>query len=303
VRILVTGVSGQVGSALLQTLRPHGTLVPTDRAVLDLTRPAELATRLATLAPDVIVNPAAYTAVDRAEDDRDTAFAVNGESPGVMARWAAERKIPFIHFSTNYVFDGSSTRPWHEDDPTGPLNMYGSSKLAGEQAVQRAGGPHLIVRTSWLYAAQGTNFLRTIVRLAAEREELRIVADQFGAPTSAAWVAEAISRIFAGNPSDLAAKFEAAGHKINIAAGGETSWHGFAHAIVEGLKRRGAAVKTRSVVPIQTKEYRVKAPRPKNSRLDLARMVAIFQIAPVAWDILLERELDQLIALSKSSEC
>jgi dTDP-4-dehydrorhamnose reductase len=299
VRILVTGVTGQVGSALMRSLRPHGELVPADRAVLDLTNPRELASRLDALRPDVIVNPAAYTAVDRAEDEPDIAFVVNGESPRVIARWAADHGTPLIHFSTDYVYDGSGTRPWREDDPTSPLSVYGASKLAGEQAIHAAGGPRLIVRTSWIYAAEGSNFLRTIVRLAAEREELRIVADQVGAPTSAAFIAEAISRIFACNASNLAVAFERAAHKVNVTAAGETSWHGFATAIVGGLKQRGRPLKARSVMPIETKDYPVKARRPQNSRLDLGRLTERFEVKPPAWESLLDRELDYLISLRK----
>jgi dTDP-4-dehydrorhamnose reductase len=292
-RVLVTGITGQVGSALLQSLAPHAELVAADRAALDLTRPGALASRLDAMRPDVIVNPAAYTAVDRAEDERDIAFVVNGESPGVMARWAAARKVPLIHFSTDYAFDGSGSRPWQEDDPTGPLNVYGASKLAGEKAVHQAGGVRLIVRTSWVYAAHGNNFLRTIIRLAQERDELSIVADQIGAPTSAAWIAEAVGQIFAGQQSDFTAAFERASHSVNIAAAGETSWHGFASAILQGLRQRSSPVKTKSIVPIETKNYPVKAPRPQNSRLDISRMTELFQITPVRWERLLERELDR----------
>ena len=250
-RILVTGVAGQVGGALMQVLGPYGTLVPADRATLDLSRPAELGARLDRLQPDVIVNPAAYTAVDNAEDERDLAFTVNGTSPGTIARWAADHGVPLIHFSTDYVFDGSGTRPWQEDDPARPLSVYGASKLAGEEAVRNAAGPHLIVRTSWVYAARGRNFLRTIARLAVEREELRIVADQHGAPTSAACIADAISRIFARSP-DLPDAFARVNGRVHVAATGETSWHGFAVAIVDGLRRRGIAVKAGSIIPIGT---------------------------------------------------
>lgn len=298
-RILVTGITGQVGSALLRSLRPYGELLPADRAVLDLSKPAELVSRLESLRPDVIVNAAAYTAVDRAEDERDLAFIVNGESPGEIARWAAVHRTPLIHFSTDYVFDGTGTRPWREDDPTGPLSAYGASKLIGEQMIRRAGGPHLIARTSWVYAAQGANFLRTIAKLAAEREELRIVADQVGAPTPAAWIGEVVSRIFAREFFDLAGAFKKVGHNINMAAAGETSWHGFAQAIVTGLKRRGQAVKA-SVAPIESKDYPVRATRPKNSRLDLSRLSTAFQIEPPGWDVLLERELDLLAATLKT---
>ena len=298
-RILITGVTGQVGSALLRSLQPFGTLVPADRSALDLSKPNALASQLDALRPDVIVNPAAYTAVDRAEDERELAFAINGESPGVIARWAADRRVPLVHFSTDYVFDGSGTRPWREDDQSGPLSVYGASKLAGEQAIHKAAGVRLIVRTSWVYAAQGTNFLRTIARLAGEREELRIVADQVGAPTSAACIAEALSRIMAQELPTLGAAFERARHSVNVTASGSTSWHGFATAIVDGLKRRGVVVKTRSVVPIATRDYPVKATRPHNSRLDLSRLKENFQIVPAAWDVLLDQELDRLLAERK----
>jgi dTDP-4-dehydrorhamnose reductase len=300
VRILITGVTGQVGSALMRSLEPHGTLVPADRAALDLAKPNELASRLDAMRPDLIVNPAAYTAVDRAEDERELAFVINGESPGVIARWAAKHGTPLVHFSTDYAFDGSGTRPWREDDQTGPLSVYGASKLAGEQAIHKAAGPRLIVRTSWVYAAQGANFLRTIARLAGEREELRIGADQVGAPTSAACIAEVLARIIAQGLPNLGAAFERAGHSVNVAASGETSWHGFAKAIVEGLKHRGAEVKTRSIMPIETKDYPVKATRPRNSRLDLSRLSEVFRIVPAAWTVLLDREIDQMLAEHKS---
>ena len=293
-RILVTGVSGQVGSALLRSLRPLGELLPANRAVLDLASPADLGARLDQLRPELIVNPAAYTAVDRAEDERDLAFAVNGESPGLIARWAADHGIPLVHFSTDYVFDGSGTRPWREDDVAAPLNVYGESKFAGEQAVAKAGGAHLIVRTSWVYAAQGSNFLRTIARLAAEREQLSIVADQIGAPTSAAWIASVLEKILVANLSGLPAVFDSAGHKLHVAAGGRTSWHGFATAIVEGLNRRGPPVKTKSLIPIEAKDYPTKAQRPYNSRMDMSRLTDIFGVTPEAWETLLDRELDQL---------
>ena len=282
----------------MRSLQPHGTLVPADRTALDLTKPHELASRLDALRPDIIVNPAAYTAVDRAEDEREIAFIVNGESPSAMARWAADHGVPLVHFSTDYVFDGGGTRPWREDDPTGPLGVYGASKLAGERAIHRAGGPRLVVRTSWVYAAKGANFLRTIARLAGEREELRIVADQIGAPTSAPWIAETLASIFKRELPDLTAAFERASHSVNIAAAGETSWHGFAQAIVDSLKRRGVTTKTRSVVPISTKDYPVKAVRPQNSRLDLSRLKEIFQITPMAWDALLEFEIDRMLSPS-----
>jgi dTDP-4-dehydrorhamnose reductase len=296
VRILVTGISGQVGAAIVPRLAGLGEVIAADRSVLDLSRPREIAGILDELNPHLIVNPAAYTAVDRAEDERDLAFLVNAAAPQALAQWAANRDVPLVHFSTDYVFDGSGERPWREDDPVGPLSAYGASKLAGEDAIRGAAGPHLIVRTSWVYAASGVNFLRTIVRLARERDELRIVADQVGSPTSAASIAGALAEIFRAHCTDLSTAFAAANGLVHLTAGGETSWHGFAGAIVTGLKQRGVPVATRRVIPITTQEYPTKAVRPLNSRLDLSRLGRAFGIAPQGWQAPLEAELDQLAA-------
>lgn len=293
-RILITGVSGQIGGAIYRRFGGLATIIAADRGLLDLGRPNGLPAQLDALAPDAIVNPAAYTAVDRAEDERETAFTVNATSPGVLANWAASRGVPLVHFSTDYVFDGSGDRPWREDDPVGPLSAYGASKLAGEEAIQSVDGPHLIVRTSWIYAARGSNFLGTISRLAREREELKVVADQVGAPTSASFIAEALATIVGQNLSDLPSAFAAAGKKIHLAAAGHTSWHGFAVAIIEGLRRRGAQLACKHVVPIATKDYATKAVRPLNSRLDLSRLKNIFKLDPKPWEALLETELDVL---------
>ena len=295
-RILVTGVSGQVGGALVERLRSGGTIIAADRTLLDLARSDEIPAALDRMAPDLIINPAAYTAVDRAEDEAALAFRVNGEAPGALARWAAGRAVPLMHFSTDYVFDGSGARPWREDDPTGPLSVYGASKLAGEDAVRAAGPPHLVIRTSWVYAAQGANFLRTIARLARERAELRIVADQFGAPTSAALIADAVSRIVATNGAALAERFAAAGGLVHMTASGETNWHGFATAIVDGLKARGVALAATRVTPIATADYPTKARRPANSRLDLTRLRHAFGVTTPPWDDALKPELDLLAA-------
>jgi dTDP-4-dehydrorhamnose reductase len=293
-RILVTGVTGQVGGALVERLRSLGSIVAADRAMLDLARPEEIRPALDRIAPDLIINPAAYTAVDRAEEEADLAFRVNAEAPGAIARWAAGRGVPLIHFSTDYVFDGGGFRPWREGDPTGPLSVYGASKLAGEDAVRAAGGAHLVIRTSWVYAAEGANFLRTIGRLARERAELRIVADQFGAPTSAALIADAVSPIVATKGTALADRFAAAGGLVHIAASGETSWHGFAAAIVDGLRTRGVALAATRVTPIATADYPTKARRPANSRLDLTRLKQAFGIETLQWQDALARELDRL---------
>jgi dTDP-4-dehydrorhamnose reductase len=184
-RILLTGASGQVGGALRQPLGQIGEVLTPDRSMLDLSRSLSLPPVLDELSPDLIINPAAYTAVDLAEDELEFAYRVNAEAPRIIARWASKRGIPMVHFSTDYVFNGSGDRPWREDDPTDPLSVYGATKLAGEVAVREAAGCHLIIRTSWVFASRGKNFLTTISRLALERPTLRIVADQIGAPTSA----------------------------------------------------------------------------------------------------------------------
>ncbi|WP_428681723.1 dTDP-4-dehydrorhamnose reductase [Reyranella sp.] len=294
-RILLTGVSGQVGSALVPRLSAFGTVIPADRMLIDMTKLGGIAARLDELAPDVIVNPAAYTAVDKAEDDRDTAFQVNEAAPRALARWAAATRVPLIHFSTDYVFDGSGTTPWKETDSPSPLSVYGASKLAGELAIRDAGGPHLIVRTSWVYAPTGTNFLRTIMRLAKEREELRIVADQFGAPTSAAMIAGAIAQMFA-DPRGIAEVVARGSGLVHLAASDSTSWHRFAAAIIGELQARGAAVKTTRVVPIATSEYPVRAQRPLNSRLDLTKLSQTFGISMPHWSHGLKAAIDEVYA-------
>jgi dTDP-4-dehydrorhamnose reductase len=294
VRILITGVSGQVGSALMRRLRSLGSLLPTDRSALDLSKPVGIAARLDALKPDVIINPAAYTAVDKAEDERDTAFAVNAEAPAAIAQWAAKRGAPLVHFSTDYVFAGDGETPWREEDPAAPLNIYGASKLAGENAIRAAGGPHLIVRTEWVYAATGANFLRTIARLARERHELRIVADQVGSPTSAAGLADMLAEMVQANSPDLAGAFAKAGGIVHMTAAGYASWHDFATAIVAGLKARGVALKVERIVPVTTADYPTRAPRPRNSRFDLTRLRDVLDIAPPRWKTLLEAELDAL---------
>ncbi|MBR0694159.1 dTDP-4-dehydrorhamnose reductase [Bradyrhizobium lablabi] len=297
-RVLVTGSAGQVGGALLPLVENQAVVLAPSRQDFDLSRPADLPDRLSALKPDLIINPAAYTVVDRAEDESELAFRINAEAPGAIAEWAARHRVPFLHFSTDYVFDGSGAAPWREDGPTGPLSVYGASKLAGEEAVKSAGGPHLIVRTSWVYAAKGANFLRTIARLAAEREELRIVDDQIGAPTSAHAIAHAVCTILPPGFEDVGAALEKRGGIVNIVCAGETSWYGFAVAIVAGLRSRGANLRVERILPIGSAEFPAKAKRPFNSRLDLTRLRHAFGVSMPSWQQALDRELDLIRELA-----
>ena len=296
-RILLTGTQGQVGSALLPLLQGRHTVVAPLRDEFDLSLPDTLPAKLDALGPDLIVNPAAYTAVDKAEDEAATAFLINGDAPGIMARWAAARGVPMVHFSTDYVFAGGGDRAWREDDPTGPLSVYGRSKLVGEDAIRKAGGPHLIVRTAWVYAAQGANFMRTMIRLARERDSLRVVADQFGTPTSARTIASTLVQILNDSEAVLPSAFARTNGLVHLTNSGSTNWHGFASAIMDGLRSRGVTLKAGEVVPIATSDYPIKATRPANSRLDLMRLKEVFGIEPPAWQLALAEELDAFIRL------
>jgi len=300
-RILLTGTNGQVGGALQPLLAKHGVIIAPSRAEFDLSKPETLAEALYSFKPDLIINPAAYTAVDRAEDERALGFLVNAKAPEAIAKWAAQRCVPLIQFSTDYVFDGSGDKPWREDSPTRPLSVYGASKLAGDTAVQAAGGPHLIARTSWVYAASGANFLRTISRLAGERKELRIVADQIGAPTTASVIADAIASIVQSDLSNLERLFARNGGVVNLVCNGETSWHGFASAIVAGLKSRGVRLAVETIIPITTADFPTKATRPVNSRLDLSRLKNQFGVTTPAWQDALIPELDKFVSLQSVS--
>jgi dTDP-4-dehydrorhamnose reductase len=293
-RILVTGVSGQVGGALVPRLQKFGAVIPVDVDTLDFAKPDLLAGILDRISPDFIVNPAAYTAVDQAEDERELAMAVNALAPGVIARWAAHHAVPFIHFSTDYVFSGAGDRPWCEDDEPGPLSVYGATKLAGDHAIREAGGLSLVLRTSWVYSARGRNFLRTIARLAQERKELRIVDDQVGAPTTAAVLVDAVASMLARGLDDFRQRCAQATGIVHIAASGETSWHGFACAIVDGLRARGVHLAVERITPIRTDEYPAKAKRPHNSRLDQTKLRRVFGLAPISWQAALAPELDAL---------
>jgi dTDP-4-dehydrorhamnose reductase len=273
-------------------LQGLGTLIPVDKTILDFTKLSAIAETLDRLAPDLVVNPAAYTAVDKAEDEPALAMRVNGEAPGVLGHWAMRHDVPLIHFSTDYVYAGTGRTPWREDDEARPLSVYGLSKLAGENEVRKSGCCFLIVRTCWVYGAQGKNFLRTILRLAQERKELRIVSDQVGAPTSAAVIADTVRGMIVDGLDCFRNRSAQANGLVHVAASGVTSWHGFACAIVEGLKHRGVSLAVEDVIPIRTDEYPTRAKRPHNSRLDLTRLQTVLGIRPRHWQTALEPELD-----------
>lgn len=262
-RVVVTGVSGQVGGSLMALPPPPGvTFVPAGRGVLDLSCPRGVAAALAALAPDAVINCAAHTAVDRAEGEAPLAFAINAEAAGEIAAACAARGAPMVQLSTDYVFDGCKAGPWLRTDPVAPLGVYGASKEAGERAVRAACPRHLIFRTAWVYAARGHNFARTMLRLGAERDELRVVADQTGCPTAAPDLAAALAALV----PRLARGEELPWGTWHLAGQEATTWHGFAEAIFDcAAPIWGRRPK---VVPITTAEYPTPTPRPRNSALD-----------------------------------
>jgi dTDP-4-dehydrorhamnose reductase len=295
-RVLLTGARGQVGSALHPRLAQLGEVIAPDRNSLDLAVRVQIEDALARFEPELILNCAAYTQVDQAEDELERAHAINAAAPAILAEWAARHSVPLVHFSTDYVFDGSGLRPWTERDEPRPLSAYGRTKLAGESAVSGSGAPHLIVRTSWVYAAQGRNFLRAIAARALEKPELQVVSDQFGAPTSASLIADALAQIIARHRSDLPSGFARAHGVCHVAASGETSWHGFAYAIVEGLRERGVPLACRSIVPVATADYPAKAARPLNSRLSTERLAAVYGLVTPHWRAALVPVLNEYAA-------
>ena len=281
-RILVTGANGQVGWELRRSLAAMGSVVALDRGAFDLTQPDAMRATIREIEPAVLVNAAAYTAVDRAESEPDLAMAINGVAPGVMAEEMARLGGILIHYSTDYVFDGAGQTPWTELDTPNPVSVYGRTKLAGECAIAAVGAGHLILRTSWVYGRRGSNFVRTIIRLALERDELRVVADQTGAPTwsgdLADWTAAIVSRLLEPQTSTS----QAAGI-FHLVASGRTTWHGLAQAVVRlapELAHRRQVV----VVPIESAEYPLPAKRPAFSVLDTARVHEVFGIAPRHWE-------------------
>jgi dTDP-4-dehydrorhamnose reductase len=303
-KILLTGKNGQVGQDLQRFLPRLGEVVALDRQQLDLSRFDEIRRVIRQMRPALIVNAAAYTAVDLAEKERSLAQAINAEAPAIMAEEARRVGAALVHYSTDYVFDGSLNSPYQETDPTNPINVYGKTKLAGEQAIRDSCVHHLIFRTAWLYSTRGKNFLLTILRLATEREELRIVTDQIGAPTWSREIASATAEVlrnFFDRTGNVSAWAELSG-TYHMTAGGETSWFEFAKAILEEAKKqatspprwfaeatRGKPLLSRVVTPITTAEYPTPARRPAYSVLSNIHTVRTFGIELADWRTQLHR--------------
>jgi dTDP-4-dehydrorhamnose reductase len=285
VKILLTGRTGQVGYELERSLQGLGEIVAVARLQMDLADLDRVREVIRSVRPDLIVNSAAYTAVDQAEREAGLAMRINGEAPGVMAEEANKLGAAMIHYSTDYVFDGRKAAPYSEDDPTCPINTYGRSKLAGEQVIQASGVPHLIFRTSWVYGMRGKNFLLTVRRLAEEREELRIVNDQHGAPTWCRTIADSTAHVVAvlgaGQKNagiDQGLWLQKSG-LYHLAAQGQTTWHSFAQTIIA----HPSIIRKPAVTPIRTQDYPLPAKRPANSVLSCGRFMNAFCRLP-AWD-------------------
>jgi dTDP-4-dehydrorhamnose reductase len=280
--ILVTGKSGQVGWELQTTLAPLGTVIAVDLDEMDLADPDSIRRVVREFKPGIIVNAAAYTAVDKAEAETELAMRVNGVAPGILAEEAKRLGAVLVHYSTDYVFDGTKDGAYAETETPNPLSAYGRSKLAGDQAIQATGVPHYIFRTSWVYAARGQNFVRTMLRLGRERNELRIVDDQIGAPTWARFIAEATAQALRHGHNAIR---DRAGI-YNVTATGAVSWCGFASAIFAEAKAR-LGMTPPKLIPITTAEYPLPALRPANSRLDTSKLTRIFGVTPPDWKTML----------------
>lgn len=294
-RFLILGAQGQLGIELQHAFQNAGEVISLGRAGCDLSNPDNIRAAIRAAQPDVILNAAAYTAVDRAESEPDLAMRINGEAPGVMAEQARRINALLIHYSTDYVFDGSKPSPWVEDDPMRPLNVYGATKLLGERNVQQAGGKFFIFRTSWVFSPHGNNFLLTMLRLGREREELKIVDDQKGAPTSALALAIATRRILDGFDARSPAEFTGIYH---MTCAGETTWCGFARAIFAAAR---AEKPWASISGIPSSEYPTPAIRPANSVLSNEKLKAAFGFTLPTWQSALATSIQTLETSSEKS--
>lgn len=299
--ILLIGVQGQVGWELRRSLRPLGRLVCAARQAVEGVLPLDLADAdrvrsiVREVRPGLIVNAAAYALVDQAEREPELAAAVNAVAPGILQEEANRLGAAVVHYSTDYVFDGSGSRPWTEDDPTGPLGVYGRTKADGERAVRHVGGAFVMLRTSWVYGIHGVNFVKKILRFAAEREQLRIVADQIGAPTSARYLADATAALLASLGDDGVDALRERSGIVHCTCAGTTSWHGFTSAIVAAARRAGMPLAVKSIDPITTTEFPTPARRPLNSRLDCGRLRRDFGLVGPTWQEALADTLPLLL--------
>jgi dTDP-4-dehydrorhamnose reductase len=294
--ILVTGSNGQVGFELRRSLAPLGRVVALDRTGCDLSNPGTIRRVVCDVRPDVIVNPAAYTAVDKAESEQALAFGINGVAPSILAKEALALGSLLVHYSTDYVFAGTGRKPYVETDEVGPLSVYGKSKLAGEQAIAQSGARAIILRTCWVAGAHGGNFAKTILKLGRERDSLRVIADQFGAPTMASLIADVTARIV--DRYWLHGDRETFANGIyHLAAAGETSWHGYATEVLRYAAAKGVALKVdpAAIEPIPATAYPLPAPRPANSRLDTSKLRETFDIHLPEWQQGLHFLLDQIL--------
>ena len=295
-RFLITGCNGQVGFELQRSLAPMGEVVALDRQAMNLADADSIRQAIQTYRPDVIVNAAAYTAVDQAESDRETAHTVNGIAPGIIGEEAKKLGAMVVHYSTDYVFDGAQSEPYRETDSPHPLSIYGQSKLAGELALAQSGVEHLIFRTSWVFGSHGANFLKTILRLARERDVLKIVADQFGAPTSAGLIADVSAQVLR-SPRLAADQSSFPFGTFHLAAAGTTSWHEYACYVVQQAIAAGAQLRAtpETIQPLTTAEYPVPAPRPHHSRLNSDLLCRSFNLELPAWQSGVDTVLHSLI--------
>lgn len=295
--ILVTGSNGQVGFELRRSLAPLGHVVALDRATCDLSNPDALRGVVRRARPDVIINAAAYTAVDKAESEAEFAFAINGTAPGVLSEEARALGSLLVHYSTDYVFAGTGNTPYTEEDPVGPLSIYGRSKLAGERAIAEASAQAIVLRTCWVAGAHGGNFAKTMLKLGRERDSLRVIADQFGAPTTAALIADVTAQIVgrAWLHGDRPA-FPAGIY--HLAASGETSWHGYATEVLRYAASKGIALRVapEAIEAISATAYPLPAPRPSNSRLDTRKLRDTFDIHLPEWQQGVHHLLDQILS-------
>lgn len=295
-KLLLLGKSGQVGWELQRSLAPLGELVALGSASTDLhadfSHPEQLAETVLKVRPDVIVNSAAHTAVDKAESEPEFARKLNATSPGVVAQAAQQIGALMVHYSTDYVFDGSGSRPWREDDPTGPLSVYGSTKLEGDRLVAQNCARHLIFRTSWVYAARGGNFAKTMLRLARERDRLTVIDDQFGAPTGAELLADVTAHAIRATLSD-----PAKAGLYHLVAGGETTWHGYARFVLQQAQTAGVALKASpaAVEAVPTSAFPTPAVRPHNSRLNTDKLQAAFGLKLPHWQVGVARMLAETL--------